>query len=278
MGTSALTLAVPPIEHDCLCIDRIRRELVTDQIGSQIYLFWQLGSTSKGLRALADSGAREGTVVLAEAQSARLAGSGGRWPLPPSDLHASVLLRPAIPAPEVRLFALIASLALCDAIWTEGVRAAVQWPNDVLVDGRTVAGMGVTYTVRDGSVQYVILGMDVNLNTDQATFDAELDGTTDRPISLREAAGRPIDRNRFTAALLNLLEKWMTTYRKHGAHVVLEAWRARHVLTGRPVEIRGLGAAYRARVLGVNRHGALVVEDGRGATREVFSGGVHVVG
>ena len=123
-----------------LTIDGIRRHL-SSTTARHLYLFAEVGSTNDCLRDLAGRGAREGSVVVAEAQRAGRGRLGQRWFSPAGvNIYASVLFRPAIAPTEVFTFGSIASLALVDAIASLGLPATLQWPNDVLVDGKKVAG------------------------------------------------------------------------------------------------------------------------------------------
>jgi BirA family transcriptional regulator, biotin operon repressor / biotin---[acetyl-CoA-carboxylase] ligase len=258
-------------------MEQIRRTLATERVGFQTYLFGEVGSTNTVLRRLAETGAPDGTVVLAEMQTMGRGRLGKPWFSPPGlNLYASVLFRPMIPPTMVPVFAFIASLALTDAIWAERVPASIKWPNDVLVEGRKVAGTLAAYASAGDVVEYVILGIGVNLNVDRATLVTALGPVSALATSLREAAGRRIDRNAFAAAFLNMLEKWDNEYRTRGGDVVLAAWRDRDALAGHLVEIRG-GDPCRGRAIGVNRDGRLVVEEPTGARREILTGEIVIV-
>jgi BirA family transcriptional regulator, biotin operon repressor / biotin---[acetyl-CoA-carboxylase] ligase len=264
--------------EDRLAIEQIRRTLATDRVGFQTYLFGEVGSTNTVLRRFAETGAPDGTVVLAEAQTMGRGRLGKPWFSPPGlNLYASVLFRPAIPPSAVPVFAFISSLALTDAIWAEGLPAGIKWPNDVLVDGRKVAGTLAAYASAGDVVEYVILGLGVNLNVDRGALTTALGPAATQATSLREVAGRRIDRNAFAAAFLNLLEKWDDAYRTCGGDAVLQAWRDRDAVAGHTVEIRGSGDAWRGRSLGVNRDGRLVVQDVNGMRREVLTGEIVII-
>ncbi|MBI4609266.1 MAG: biotin--[acetyl-CoA-carboxylase] ligase [Candidatus Rokubacteria bacterium] len=261
-----------------LGIEAIRRKLSSETVGRQIYLFGGVSSTSGVLRGLAKAGAREGTVVLAEAQTEGRGRGGQPWFSPPGlNLYASVLFRPSIPLKAVPVFSFIASLALTEAIWGEGLRAAIKWPNDVLVERKKVAGSLVECASAGGQVEYVILGVGVNLNVRREALRAALGDAAHAATSLREVARREIDRNAFAATFLALLDRWCRVYATRGPEAVLAAWRDRDILTGRRVEIRGDGERYEGRALGVNRDGRLVIEDIRGMPHQVVAGEVRLL-
>ena len=161
--------------HDSLCIDLIRRHLSTETVGSRIILYGGVSSTNVVLRGRAARGAVEGTVVLAEEQ-VHGRGRGGRaWFSPPGlNLYVSVLFRPQINLREVPRLSFIASLGLTDAIRAEGLPAQIKWPNDVLVDGRKVAGTLVETADAGGALRHVILGVGVNVNVDDEALTIAL--------------------------------------------------------------------------------------------------------
>ncbi|MBI1734711.1 MAG: biotin--[acetyl-CoA-carboxylase] ligase [Candidatus Rokubacteria bacterium] len=253
-----------------LSIETIRRGLVTERIGVQTYLFGEVGSTNAVLRHLAQTGAADGTVVLAETQTVGRGRLGKPWFSPPAlNVYASVLLRPPIAPSAVPAFAMIASLAVADAVWAEGLPASVKWPNDVLVARRKVAGTLVGYAIEGDRTQYVILGVGVNLNVDRAMLVTGLGAAATDAGSLREAAGHPIDRNAFAARLLNALEKWDDAYRARGPAPVLEAWRQRDGLAGHLVRLREPHREWLARAIGVSADGRLLVQNDSDAPCEV---------
>jgi BirA family biotin operon repressor/biotin-[acetyl-CoA-carboxylase] ligase len=220
---------VTAVPGAALSIELLRDHLDTETVGRHIYLFGQVVSTNATLRRLAAAGAEEGTVVLAEEQTGGRGRGESAWFSPPGvNVYASVLLRPALAPRQVPTFALIASLALCEAAWREGATAAIKWPNDVLLGGRKVAGSLVEYATRGDRVEHVILGVGANLNVDRRTLDAGLGARAPGAVALGEVTGREVDRNVFAATFLNRLEAWYRAWQARGTEAVLAAWRERH--------------------------------------------------
>jgi BirA family biotin operon repressor/biotin-[acetyl-CoA-carboxylase] ligase len=265
--------------HDRLCIDLIRRHLSAETIGRRIVLYGGVPSTNLVLRELAARGAVEGTVVLAEEQVRGRGRHGRSWFSPPGlNLYVSVLLRPGLDLREVPRFSLIASLALTEAIWAEGLPAAIKWPNDILVDGRKVAGTLVETVDLAGTPPYVILGVGVNMNVDDEVLQDALRDDARGATSLREARGREIDRNLFAASFLNHLERWFAAARDREWDTVLAAWRERDGLRGHRVEIRGVGPAWQGRAEGIDADGYLEIATDAGLRQRVISGEIRRVG
>lgn len=257
-------------ETTTLSIGAIRARLSTKVTGRQLFLFHEVESTNATLSRLARSGAAEGTVVMAEAQTAGRGRLGQAWFSPAGvNFYGSVLFRGPLALEEAPVFAFIAGLALADAVQTAGAIPAIKWPNDVLVKGRKVGGALIECAAAGKEVDYLIVGVGVNLNVELDALAAALGPAAETATSLRAATGREVNRNAFAADYLNALGKWAQCYREGGAALILQAWRERDILTGRQVEIRGGGQPFVGRVAGVDSHGRLIVQDAVGERRMV---------
>src|SRR5262249_26233320 len=176
------------IADDTLSLDRIGEALRAETVGHRILLYDEVSSTNAVLRELAAEGAPDGTVVLAESQSAGRGRGDAPWYSPPGvNLYASVLLRPAVEPAAAPLFGFLAALALADAIRALGLPVAIKWPNDVLIRGHKVAEVAIA----GDTVAHVILGVGVNLNVTQPALRAALGEAGRAATSLRDALGRP---------------------------------------------------------------------------------------
>jgi BirA family biotin operon repressor/biotin-[acetyl-CoA-carboxylase] ligase len=260
-----------------LDIQIVQKHLSSPAVARDIRLFSTVASTNSALRELATKAAPEGTVVIAEEQTAGHGRFGKPWFSPPAvNLYLSVLFRPTVPPRDVAGFSFVGSLALCDAIKSEGLDATIKWPNDVLVEGKKVAGVLVECATLESRVDYVIIGFGVNLNVTHKALMAALGHSGHAAGSLGDFARREIDRNAFAAALLNNLARWVEVYRAHGPAPLLAAWRDRDILTGRRVEVRGEGPSYEGRVLGVDAEGYLLLRDSVGDLRRVLAGEIRL--
>jgi BirA family biotin operon repressor/biotin-[acetyl-CoA-carboxylase] ligase len=263
---------------DALSIDLIRRALSTENVGFEIHLFGAVSSTNDVAHRLAEGGAREGTIVLAETQHAGRRRFGRPWFSPErANLYASVIFRPAIAPSAVPVFTLIASLALADAVTGEGVPATVRWPNDVVVAGRRIGGTLATATVSGDVVQHVVLGVGVNLNVSRDALAEALGPAAALATSVREVAGRAVDRNRFAASLLTRLERWHGLYTGYGSEAVLVAWNQRDAIRGRMVEISQPDGVRHGRVVGVDPDDRLVLESRPGDRGPVACGEITTI-
>ncbi|HJQ73849.1 MAG TPA: biotin--[acetyl-CoA-carboxylase] ligase [Gaiellaceae bacterium] len=217
------------------------------------------GSTNDDARRLAQEGAPEGTVVIARSQSAGRGRLGRSWHSPyGSGLYLSIVLRPQEPLEQVGRYALVAALAALEACHASGATGArVKWPNDILVDGRKVAGILAELRAGGGGAE-LVLGFGLNVGTPPEGYPAELAAVT----SLSAAAGRTVDVDETAPALLESLDRWIGHLRRGGWEEVREAFvRYAPGVEGARVTLRG-GVAGITR--GLDATGALLVETAQG--------------
>jgi BirA family biotin operon repressor/biotin-[acetyl-CoA-carboxylase] ligase len=250
-------------------------ELLPHCTGSWREIVWraEIDSTQRLARELARGGAVEGTVVVAEAQTSGRGRLGRTWHSPAGvNLYATIVLRPARPPAVVPQLALVAGVAVADAVRAvTSLDARVKWPNDVLVGGRKVAGVLTEMEGEADRVRFVLVGIGVNVNVDPATFPPEIVGTA---TSLRAAAGAPVDRAALTGALLAAMEARYGRYLAGGFTAIRPAFDAVAFLTDREVRVSGSEVVVAGRVIGVDDEGALRIARADGTEQRVIAGEV----
>src|SRR5262249_55972334 len=148
---------------------------------------------------------------------------GRQWHSPPGvNLYCSLVLRPRVPLGVVPCLALVAGLAVVDAVGeVAAVHPALKWPNDGLVDGRKLAGILTELEAEVERVHHVIAGIGVNLNGGVDAFPPELAA---KATSLRLATGHAVSRAAFTAGLLAALEARYTRFLAEGFAAMRSEW------------------------------------------------------
>lgn len=232
-------------------------------------------STQRVARELAHYGAAEGTTVVAEEQTAGRGRLGRTWHSPPGEnLYCSIVLRPPLAPAAVPQIALVAGVAVAAAVEeSTGRRPGIKWPNDVLLEGRKVAGILTEMDSELDRVHHVIAGIGVNLNTRR--FPRAL---RDKASSLLLLTGRPVDRARFTGRMLAALEERYARFLRGGFAAVRPEWEVYSCLTGRDVRVAGPAGEVRGRVLGIADDGALRLQGTEGEELRVVAGEVTLRG
>jgi len=254
---------------DQLDADAIKRATQTQLLGQEIDVQGEVDSTSAALLRRAQAGALEGTVVIADSQTAGHGRLGKLWISPPGvNLYLSVLLKPPFHIREAHVLTLLGSLAVADTIEAHGVTAQVKWPNDVLVAGKKIAGVLSEVEAADGHIGHLILGIGVNLNLERHSIDSLLGTEAARATSLQEVLGHVIDRNVFAGMLLEKLEARYLAFQAKGRQPLLTEWRKRSFLGSR-VTVRVEGIAK-----DIDEEGCLLVTLDDGSTIRVREGEV----
>ena len=210
----------------------------------------EVTSTNDLVQARGREGEPEGLVIVAEAQTQGRGRQGRSWHSPPGEsLYLSALIRPALPVTAVPPITLATAVAVCDTVNLFGARASIKWPNDVLADGRKLAGILTETSTRGERLEHVVIG--IGLNVGRIELPPELGATS-------LAAG---SREEVLDALLAELGRWLDRFVAGDLAGVLDAWRVRSSTIGARVSV----AAGEGVATGVGEDGALLVtlDDGR---------------
>jgi BirA family transcriptional regulator, biotin operon repressor / biotin---[acetyl-CoA-carboxylase] ligase len=247
------------------------------RIGWRIHYFQDLDSTQEAARELAAGGAAEGTVVIAERQSAGRGRMGRSWHSPAGvNLYTTILLRPPIPLAEVPRLSLVAGVAAAQALEREapGI-VSLKWPNDVWLNRRKAGGIiAEALTDPRQHLECVLLGIGLNINLAPSDIPPEL---RDKATSLRIASGHPCDRIAVADSLFSLLDsRYMETVTR-GFEAVRPEWERFSALTGKRVAIADGGRRETGLVRGIDGDGALLLEV-EGRVRRIVAGEVTVEG
>jgi BirA family transcriptional regulator, biotin operon repressor / biotin---[acetyl-CoA-carboxylase] ligase len=215
----------------------------TRWVGHPLEYLAEVDSTNRVAQERARAGAPEGTVVLADQQSAGRGRLGRSFFSPPGvSVYLSLVLRPDVPAERLHEHVFAASLAVAHVCAGElaAERIAIKWPNDVLIDGRKTSGINAPAQLAGGRAEFLVLGVGVNVNTPASAFPHELAATA---TSLRIARGAPLDRAAFTERLLAQLEREIDAMRAQGFASLLDRWRGYFRMRGSRVRIDASGAS-----------------------------------
>jgi BirA family biotin operon repressor/biotin-[acetyl-CoA-carboxylase] ligase len=242
------------------------------RFASQVLFFSSIGSTNDVASALAEHDAAEGTVVIADAQTAGRGRRGRTWFSPPgSGLYVSIILMPgrATVAPQraTALLTLTAGLALAEAVAAvTGLPPDIKWPNDLLVGRRKLAGIlaEATATPRgpgaDGEPERLRVVLGFGINVRQAAYPPEL---TARVTSLETELGRVVDRAALCAESLAALARRYDDLMTGRFDVILDEWRRRAPGSrGARVRWETTSGSATGITAGIDDSGALLVQTG----------------
>jgi BirA family biotin operon repressor/biotin-[acetyl-CoA-carboxylase] ligase len=262
--------------------EAIRGALTTRRLGRPVLFYAAIGSTNDVARAQAEAGAPEGLLVIADEQTAGRGRLNRAWWAPPgSSLLFSLLLRPPLPPGQVAQLTMCLGLGAAEGVEeVSGLRPALKWPNDLLLDGRKLAGILTELDTAGERLEYAVVGLGLNVNL--SPFDrrracperSEGAGPCHFPnaISLQMALHRPVTRLPLLAAILARCEAWYD--RLLAGESPHTAWAARLDTMGHQITIMTPGGMLRGVAVGVSPEGALLVRQENGQVCTVWAGDV----
>jgi BirA family biotin operon repressor/biotin-[acetyl-CoA-carboxylase] ligase len=260
---------------DLLLPDMLAPQLHGTIFGKHIHHYYKIGSTNNAAMEAASAGAPEGSVFLAEQQTAGRGRGANQWHSARSvGIYCSALLRPALPPSDALILALAAGLAVHSAIQEIDSRAVpdLKWPNDVLIGGKKFCGILTEMNAEVTRVRYVVVGIGINVN--QSSFPADLQAVA---TSLRLATGTEWSRVELCAALLKSLDREYRALLESpdAANSILRRFQERSSsVRGRQVEIEENGG-FEGVTEGLDGRGFLQVRTAQGL-RIVLSGTVRL--
>lgn len=230
-------------------------------------------STNLQAKAMAAQGAAEGTLVVAETQTCGRGRRGRTWFSPAGQsIYASIILRPPLVPAQAPQITLMTAVALAQTLsQAAGLDAKIKWPNDILVHGKKIAGILTEISTDMDAVDYVVVGLGINVNTPKKEMPNEI-----RKIatSMMSHKGRPFSRVTVLCALLKNFERCYDQLIDDGFAPIMAKWRHMSDIIGQAVYVDVLDKRYTGIVAEVDDDGVLILEDAHGHRQRIFSGDV----
>ena len=270
-----LGLVVHSVRGRGYCLERplnlleVERLSVSTGLGAwPVALHYQLDSTNaEALRALG-AGACGPFIVLAEQQSLGRGRRGRKWVSPfAENLYYSLAWPVVGGARQLQGLSLVVGLAVLQALRAFGLaQAGLKWPNDILLDGRKIAGVLLELVGDLADLCHVVIGIGVNVN-----MLSDADEITQPWTSMAVVSGVTVDRNAFVRELSSQLGLYLCRHQQFGFSAFISEWSRADLWAGRSVTVITTAEAAHGVVCGVDETGALILQTEGG--RQVFSGG-----
>ncbi len=260
---------------DLLTEAEIHKYLQTKVIGKNIYFYPVVDSTNEAAKKLANEGAGNGSVFIAEQQSRGKGRLGRNWISPPGEgIWFSVLLRTNVTPLQISNITLLAGLAVSKGIERcTGLKARIKWPNDVVIGTKKVCGILTEMAAEMERVNYVVIGIGVNANVPGFPEEISVKAT-----SILLETGKPIRRAALLSEILVEFEKLYDTYFIRGEAGMLEEYKSYCISLGRTVGFIRNGEQITGTAVDITPSGELLVKCEGDSSFAVNSGEVTVQG
>lgn len=261
---------------DILNEAEIRAAMKSQWLGQHVTFLEETDSTNNVVRRMAEQGAPEGTLAVAEIQTAGKGRRGRSWSSPKgSGIWHSFLLRPEFAPEHASMLTLLAAMAVQKSVKdVTGLDCKIKWPNDIVVNGKKICGILTEMSTEEDSIRYVVVGIGINANT--SDFPEEIRETA---TSLALELGHPVRRTLLINGVMCAFEEYYRIYRETlDMSRLKEIYDQELVNVEREVKVLAPCGDYTGISHGINNQGELIVELSDGTIREVNSGEVSVRG
>ena len=248
----------------------IKKNLNTEFLGKNIHFFKEVNSTNDVARKLANEGAAEGTIVIAESQRSGKGRRGKKWISPSGGVWMTIILRPDIEPTKAPQLTLVTGVAVAETLNQEcGLNIGIKWPNDILIGDKKVCGILTEVKTKNGKVDYVVVGIGIDLNMDISNFPPELQGGA---TSLKEELDREIRSVELVQRFLLHFEHYYKQFTEGNFRSILNEWRKLSSTIGTYVELHKKGRNVYGEAVGINKDGKLILELDDGSLKKIISG------
>jgi BirA family biotin operon repressor/biotin-[acetyl-CoA-carboxylase] ligase len=254
----------------------LRKRLAGKLIGREVHFLEETDSTNDYAFKLAQEGAPEGAVIIAERQTKGRGRLNRVWQSPPKrNLYTSIILRPPVEPAIAPQITLVAGVAVAEALssYCPG-RVAIKWPNDVLIRGKKVCGILTEMKTSTKGVDFVIVGIGVNINIRKKELDETIRKIS---TSVREEAGQSISRLDLTVTLYERLEALYKRFIREGFAGIRGLWLERTDMVGKTISVVFREDISKGTVAGIDHDGALLLTNDRGETVRIIAGDASII-
>jgi BirA family transcriptional regulator, biotin operon repressor / biotin---[acetyl-CoA-carboxylase] ligase len=259
---------------DILSPVEIKSGLPTRTLGQVITYRKEVTSTQELAKALAAQGAAEGTLVITEMQTEGRGRIGRIWTSLPGGIYLSIILRPEIKPTEAPKLPLVAGVAVAHAIeLVTGLQPKLKWPNDIIIAEKKVGGILTEMSAEIDRLDYVIIGIGINVNMPRSFFPQEIETIA---TSLIEERGNHIPRAKLVQSILVELESLYEEFRTSGFEPIRQKWKALSNTIGAQVTISSATEQVAGLAKDIDSDGALILEKDDGSLERIIAGDVSL--
>ena len=258
---------------DLLLPQEIQRGLSTNYIGKEIFYFPELKSTNiiakeKALHRA--EGIDEGTLIIAERQSAGKGRLGREWFSPVGGIWLSIILYPQLSPSYISRITLMTAVAAVKAIKIcTQIKPQIKWPNDILINEKKVCGILTEMSAELDIINWVVVGIGINANIDLRDFPKDI---REKTISLKEISGKEISRVKLAQAFLQEFEKYYKILKRREFSSILKEWKLYSHTLGRKIRVDMGEKIITGEAVDINEEGALILKKEDDELVEIISG------
>ncbi len=263
---------------DLLSPGELEPLLHTNFIGRNIIYFDCIASTNTYAKKAAEEPFVEGTVVIADEQTAGRGRLGRQWiSTKGKGIWMSIMLKPDILPADAPKLTIAAAYAVSKALWSCcQLEARIKWPNDIVTGGKKLCGILTEMSAEADEIKSVIVGIGINANLEHEDFGPEVSSIA-TSISLEK--GSAVSRKALVASVINEFEEVYEVFAREGSiKPLLDEYKSKSAVLGKEIRVISKKEEIIGLAVDISEEGYLVVKLGDGTIREIMSGEVSVRG
>ena len=258
-------------------IQKLKKNILSHTLANDLFIFSEVSSTNDVLNDMFENeNISDGAIVISDCQIKGRGRHNRKWVSPSGlNLYMSVLFKPDIQTSKFPIFTFLASCALMDTFVKFKIYSKIKWPNDILVNEKKIAGVLTEFKFsKKHNVNYLIVGIGVNLNLSKRDIYEQMNDIYHKVTSMSIELDEKVEREIFTAMLINNLDKLYNKFKKGGHLAILNGWAKRWGSLGKEIRLSVENKIYKGVVEKVDENGFLHLRKDDGKIVKIISGDV----
>ncbi len=253
----------------------VSRGLKSKYMGHNIHFYEEVESTNNTAKKFAEEDAPEGTVIIAEHQTAGRTRKHEGWVSPEGGIYLTMILRPDVTLLEASKLTIVTGVAIAKTLHDEFmIDVGIKWPNDILIGNKKICGI-LTEAVTDyDKVKAVLVGVGVDVNINESDIPDELENIA---TTVQKETNITFNRAEIMRSFFKVFENLYEEYKKDNFKYIISEWRRLSSTTGNRVKVYKDGKAVKADAVGITNTGALIIETDDGKIEKITSGECDII-
>ncbi|WP_299094147.1 biotin--[acetyl-CoA-carboxylase] ligase [uncultured Metabacillus sp.] len=260
---------------DKISSNEIQLGLKTELMGRNIHFEETVTSTQKIAQSLANEGAPEGTIVVADQQTSGRGRMSRVWYSPSgTGIWMSMIIRPKIPINRTPQLTLLTAVAIVQAIEElTPLKPDIKWPNDILLNGKKIVGILTELQAEADQVHSVIIGTGINVNQTKEDFPEELQNVA---TSIKVETGSDWERAQFIQTILLKFEGLYSLFLSQGFKPIKLLWESYAISLQKTIIARTLKGTIEGKAIGIDDDGVLLIEKNDQSIERIYSADIEM--
>lgn len=248
----------------------VSRGLNSKYIGHNIHFYQEVESTNNTAKKFVDDDSPEGTVVIAEHQTAGRSRKNVDWASPEGGIYMTMILRPDVTLLEASKLTIVTGVAIAKTLNDEfDINVGIKWPNDLLIGNKKICGILTEAVTQKDKLEAVLVGVGVDVNINEEDIPNRIKNIA---TSVKKETNVEFNRAAIIRVFFRIFEDLYEKFKEGNFKEIVSEWRRLSSTTGNRVKVYTGGKALIADAVGITNNGALIVEKDDGKLEKITSG------